>query len=420
MPTFMTIDARANPEQIPKADPLSRPTNRIMNVTTQFINCSEYFKIGRKNNSSQFRQTIHLKNNFFILPIPQDRIDNLDLPNLIFLSSFVMQLRQELIGKLGKENVEGKDLNTPESLPRHSNLMEFLDELPLNERRNIYFQQDGAPPHNSRIVSELLTGNFGDNWIGTNGPIRWPPRSPDLTPLDFFFLAHIQDNLYKKANQNMDELRTNFIECVDSFSNIHIYNAARGVSRRCELCVVNNGRQFENRMKAYKPKFLHTLEVGDRERRIEFCLWLQDMYLNNTRMWCKENPHWVIQCKRQYSVKVNVWCRNLNANGFLRFLENEFTDEIDALPLNDRLNLHVQLDGAPIDNSVTVRNWLNRNFPNRWIGRNSPLIYWPLQSPDLTLLDFFFCGELLRIKFMSQGLKREKNFASSLKMPAIT
>lgn len=53
---------------------------------------------------------------------------------------------------------------------------DFLDQIPLAERRLYLFQQDGAPPHNARIVTEHLNQSFGDNWIGTNGPVRWPPR----------------------------------------------------------------------------------------------------------------------------------------------------------------------------------------------------------------------------------------------------
>ena len=48
-----------------------------------------------------------------------------------------------------------------------------------------YFQHDGAPAHNAQIVSNYLLERFS-NWIGNRGPIAWPPRSPDLTPLDFF------------------------------------------------------------------------------------------------------------------------------------------------------------------------------------------------------------------------------------------
>jgi hypothetical protein len=48
------------------------------------------------------------------------------------------------------------------------------------------FQQDGAPPHWGLIVRECLDRVFPGRWIGRGGPVSWPPRSPDLTPPDFF------------------------------------------------------------------------------------------------------------------------------------------------------------------------------------------------------------------------------------------
>ena len=57
----------------------------------------------------------------------------------------------------------------------------------MNE--NVYFQQDGAPPHYALTVRALLDKEFPNKWIGRRGPIEWPPRSPDLTPIDFLFLG---------------------------------------------------------------------------------------------------------------------------------------------------------------------------------------------------------------------------------------
>lgn len=74
------------------------------------------------------------------------------------------------------------------------------------------------------------------------------------------------------------------------------------------------------------------------------------------------------------------------------FLQTEFSLEIENLPLIAYNNVIFQLDGAPIHNAIVVRNWLNDNFPRRWIGRNSPFIHWPPRSPDLTPLDFFYGG----------------------------
>jgi len=54
-------------------------------------------------------------------------------------------------------------------------------------RGNIIFQHDGAPAHNSHIVRDYLNAQLQNRWLGTYGPIEWPPRSPDLTPLDFFY-----------------------------------------------------------------------------------------------------------------------------------------------------------------------------------------------------------------------------------------
>lgn len=48
-------------------------------------------------------------------------------------------------------------------------------------------------------------------------------------------------------------------------------------------------------------------------------------------------------------------------------------------------------DGAPHHYARTVRNWLNNNFPLKWIGRRGPTL-WPPRSPDLTLCDFFLWG----------------------------
>jgi len=48
------------------------------------------------------------------------------------------------------------------------------------------FIQYGAPPHFSCFVTEVLNERFPDAWIGRGGPIPWPPRSPHLSPLDFF------------------------------------------------------------------------------------------------------------------------------------------------------------------------------------------------------------------------------------------
>lgn len=45
--------------------------------------------------------------------------------------------------------------------------------------------------------------HFQTSWIGRNGPLPWPPRSPDITPLDFFLWAFAKDLLYQTKIQEI-------------------------------------------------------------------------------------------------------------------------------------------------------------------------------------------------------------------------
>ena len=83
----------------------------------------------------------------------------------------------------------------------------WADELPLATLRETWFQQDGAPPHKLREVTELLTATFGDQWMGQYGPTRWPPRSPDLSPLDFFLWGYLKDEVYATPPRDLDDLK---------------------------------------------------------------------------------------------------------------------------------------------------------------------------------------------------------------------
>ena len=62
----------------------------------------------------------------------------------------------------------------------------LLEDVPLPVRQNMWFQHDGAPPHFMRAVRGHLDRRFEQTRIGRGGPISWPARSPDLTPLDYF------------------------------------------------------------------------------------------------------------------------------------------------------------------------------------------------------------------------------------------
>jgi hypothetical protein len=58
---------------------------------------------------------------------------------------------------------------------------------------DMLFQQDGLPPNFHNEVMDVLSCKFPKKLIGRGVPTTWPPRSPDLIPLDFFFWGYIKD-----------------------------------------------------------------------------------------------------------------------------------------------------------------------------------------------------------------------------------
>lgn len=88
----------------------------------------------------------------------------------------------------------------------------------------------------------------------------------------------------------------------------------------------------------------------------------------------------------------------LNGERYLQFLDQTLPDLIEDLPLALRQQMWYQHDGAPAHCAANVRDWLNRRFPARWIGRGGH-IPWPARSPDLTPLDFFLWGHVKAIVY---------------------
>ncbi|GFV78308.1 transposable element Tc3 transposase [Trichonephila clavipes] len=71
------------------------------------------------------------------------------------------------------------------------------------------FQQDGATCHTARATIDLLKDSFGDRLISRFGPVNWPKRSCDLTPLDYFLWGYVKSLVYADKPQTLDHLEDN-------------------------------------------------------------------------------------------------------------------------------------------------------------------------------------------------------------------
>ncbi len=105
---------------------------------------------------------------------------------------------------------------------------------------------DGAP---AKKVTDYLNRNFPNRWIGFNSPlVRWPARSPDLTPCDFSIWGRLKTLVYREEINNREHLKER-IEA--AFAAIKadedtLEETIKNVLKRAEYCFDNHGGHFEN------------------------------------------------------------------------------------------------------------------------------------------------------------------------------
>jgi hypothetical protein len=44
--------------------------------------------------------------------------------------------------------------------------------------------------------------------IGRDGPMPWPPCSPNITPLDFFLCSYVKRNVFQTPVNGLDDLKS--------------------------------------------------------------------------------------------------------------------------------------------------------------------------------------------------------------------
>lgn len=119
-------------------------------------------------------------------------------------------------------------------------------EMPLALYREMHFQHDGAPPHITSEAKRWLDAVFPGKWIGRGSNILWPPRSPDLNPMDFFFWGYLKDIVYAEEAASPDVLKQKVTAACNSMTRDQLYSAAKALIKRCQMCIGEEGGHFEH------------------------------------------------------------------------------------------------------------------------------------------------------------------------------
>ena len=116
--------------------------------------------------------------------------------------------------------------------------------------------------------------------------------------------------------------------------------------------------------------------------------------------------------RHQHQFSLNVWAGiidkffigpfsldwKLTGTKYVDFLSTRLREILEEVPVDIRLRMRFMHDGTPPHFSRVARQFLNRHFANKWIGRGGP-IAWPARSPDLNSLDFHLWGHLKSIVY---------------------
>lgn len=135
----------------------------------------------------------------------------------------------------------------------------YLDMLQLwlmpqlqEDYSSFIFQQDGAPPHYLNHVRHFLNNELPHRWIGRgsdddNRLLPWPPRSPDLTPCDFFLWGYIKDRVFvPPMPRDLQDLRQRITTAFATIDRDMLKRVWEEFDFRLDICRITKGSHIEH------------------------------------------------------------------------------------------------------------------------------------------------------------------------------
>ena len=118
----------------------------------------------------------------------------------------------------------------------------FVNQSDGEEISIEYFQQDGATSHTSH-ASMTEIQSFCDRVISKG---LWSPRSPDLTPPDYFLWGYLKGRVYQSKPRTIDALKANITEEIQAVTSDVLARTFQNTERRVQSCLDANGGHFQH------------------------------------------------------------------------------------------------------------------------------------------------------------------------------
>ncbi len=122
------------------------------------------------------------------------------------------------------------DLSIPSNLPRYRYYRIGIDTFAITTREIWVQTLVNTCPHVSTNTTSFLRKFFNEHLISTN---LWPPRRPDLSPLDFFLSGYLKNCVYMTPPRNLEEPKSNIARHVENINQKTLKHVFLNLMNQC-------------------------------------------------------------------------------------------------------------------------------------------------------------------------------------------
>jgi len=90
-----------------------------------------------------------------------------------------------------------------------------------------------------------LDATFPNRWIGRDGPTPWPPRSPDITPLDFSLWGYVKDKVFSTPVLDITNLKARITDAFSTITEDMLENTWKETGYRLDVLRATKGAHVE-------------------------------------------------------------------------------------------------------------------------------------------------------------------------------
>ena len=108
-------------------------------------------------------------------------------------------------------------------------------------RKGYWFQQDGTSVHTAVATRKWLDQKFSGRMISRLTARPWQARSPNFSPLDYWFWSVALTELRKTKVTPLRALKSTIQDFADGLDAEDVERAVRHLRRRAEMCITRKG-----------------------------------------------------------------------------------------------------------------------------------------------------------------------------------